>query len=151
MFRVDRARPSFVRREPGQDERHPLAFRDREIRHRGEIFATGFHRRSQDQGVRAGDRFQCAVALAHPRNNFSVIETDDQLHLHPHLAPHAFDDANDIGIFSPWRHEIDQAHHAFGRFYFRLENQRISAITAARRRYFSLRPKAPAPVPAIAE
>ena len=148
---MDGSRSFFVRRKPGQHKRDAVAFRDGEIRHRGQIFAARFNRRAQDQGIGPGDRFEPAVAFAHPGNDVAVIEPDDQLHLHPHAAAQAFDDADDVRIFSARRHEIDQPHRAFGRFDFRFEDQRVTPITAARRGDFSLREKSPSPIFPVAQ
>ncbi len=148
---MDGSRSFFVRRKPGQHERETIAFRDGEIRHRGQILTPRFNRRAQDQGIGSCDRLEAAVAFAHPGNDVAVIEPDDQLHLHSHAAAQTLDDPNDVRIFPARRHEVDQPHRALGRFDFRLEDQGVPSITAARRGDFSFRKKSPSPIFSVAQ
>ena len=76
-----------MRCEPGENERNTVAFFNREFRNRGQIFSLRFNRRSQNQTIRARDRFHSAVPLAHPRNDMAVIESDNQFHLHAQPRP----------------------------------------------------------------
>ena len=132
MLRMDFSRWLLVRRKPGEYERNTIALCDREFPNRCQIFAARLDRRSQDQSVRSRDRFKSAMPLPHPRNDLSVIEADNQLHVHPHRSAHPFDDADDVRVLAPRRHEIDQTHRtAFG-FNFRLEDKRVAAIPPAR-------------------
>ena len=54
LLRVDGLRRRLVGGEPGQHERHPLAFRDRERRHGVEVLAAQRHRGAQAERVRPG-------------------------------------------------------------------------------------------------
>ena len=108
---VDRRR-RLVRGVPGQQERHAVPLAHGELGARGQIHAVGLDRGPERQRVWAADGAQRAVDLAHPRHDAAVVEADDQLHLHPHLAAHAFHHANEIGIAVARRHAVDQPHGA---------------------------------------
>ena len=78
------ARRRLVRRVPGQDERHALALRDRELgRPCVRSSPSRLDRRAEAQRVRAGDRpTSAAVDAADPRDDRAVVEADDELHPH---------------------------------------------------------------------
>src|SRR5436309_10258694 len=91
------------------------------------------------------------MVFPHPGNDLSIIEADDQLHLHRNFASQSFNDANDVRILAARRHEIDQAHGAALCFDFRLEDKRVTTVTATRFYDLSLREKPPMSVFCIAK
>src|SRR6202022_2104406 len=80
------------------------------------------------QSVRTGDGLETVMRLAYPRNDQSVLKTNDQFHLHRHFAAQTFDDANDVGVLATRRHEIDQADCAALGFNFGFDDERVAAV-----------------------
>ena len=148
---VDRSWRIFVRREPREHERDLLAFADRKLGDGSQVLAARFNWRSQDQAIRAGDRFQAVIPLTHPRHNLPVIKPDDQFHLHRHLAAQSFHDANDVRILAARWHEIDQADGAALGFDFRFEDKRVATVTATCFYDLFLWEKSPVSVSGIAQ
>ena len=70
-----------MRPVPGQHERNPLAFRDCELRHRRESFATQVDVGAEAEGVWTSHRGKRSVATTHPGNDRAVVKADDQLDL----------------------------------------------------------------------
>ena len=89
--------------------------------------------------------------FADPGNNVTVIEANDQVHLHPHVPAQALDDPDDVRILPTRRHEIDQANGSLPRFHFRFQNQSITAVTATRCCDLSVGGKLPPPIFPIAQ
>src|SRR6266545_2799076 len=141
----------LVGSEPREYKRDLLAFANSNLRDSSQVLAAGFNRRSQDQAIRSGDRFQAVIPLANPWHDLPVIKPDDQFHLHRHLAAQPFHDPDDVRILATWRHEIDQTHSAALGFNFRFENKRVPTVTAAGFYDFFLWEKPPMPVSRIAQ
>src|SRR5207248_9690608 len=116
-----------------------------------QVLAARFSRRSQDQAIRPGDRFQAVVPLAHPWHDLPVIKPDDQFHLHRHFAAQPFHDPDDVRILATRRHEIDQTHGAAFGFNFRFQDKRVTTVTATRFYDFFLWEKTPVSVSRIAQ
>src|SRR5205823_9147848 len=91
------------------------------------------------------------MVFPHPGNDLSIIEADDQLHLHRNFASQSFNYANDVRILAARRHEIDQAHGAALCFDFRLEDKRVTTVTATRFYNLSLREEPPVSVSRITQ
>src|SRR5207248_4364970 len=91
------------------------------------------------------------MVFPHPGNDLSIIEADDQLHLHRNFASQSFNDANDVRVLAARRHEIDQAHGATLCFDFRFQDKRVSTVPATRFYDVFLREKPPVSVSRIAQ
>ena len=115
---------------PGKHKGNAIALSNRKLGDRLQVFAVGLDRRVKDQPIRPRDRFQTAVAPAHPWDDRSVIEPDNQFHPDRHLPREALDNPNDIGIGSARRHEIDVANRASARVQIGLQNQSVATISA---------------------
>src|ERR1700736_2051281 len=150
VISMDRSRRFFVGSEPGQNKWNALSCLDSELSDGGQILASGLNRRSQNQTVWTGNRFHSAVTLSHPRHDVAIVEPYDQVHFQIDLTAQSLDDSNDVGIFSAGRHEIDQPHGSTGRFNFRFQNQRITAISPFYLLDLFLRKKSPMTILPIA-
>ncbi len=64
--------------------------------------------------VGAGDGPYPVPRLGHPRHLVPVLEPDDQLARHLHLAPEPLDQAEDAGMVMAGRHEVGYPHRAGG-------------------------------------
>ena len=133
---LDRDRPFRVPDHPlvgrmphHQEVRHPARLHGE----RGacsQVLAVHRHAGPQRHRVRPADSAPQPVNPAHPRDDRSVIEPDDELHPHLDHAAHAFDEANEIGRAIAGRHAVDQAHGAGRGGELGLEHERVAAISA---------------------
>src|SRR5262249_24342951 len=71
--------------------------------------------------------------------------------LHQYFTAQTFNDADQVRVFAARWHEIDQPHGAALGFNFRVQNERLSTITAARRRNLFFRKKAPMAIRGVSE
>jgi hypothetical protein len=151
LVRVDRFGRHVVRREPGQDERHFLSWLERQLRHDRAAFVPSLGRRTERDGVRAGDGEKATVDAVDPRNGEAVVEADDQLRPNRHAAVDAFDDPDDVGRGLAWRHEVDRADSPFRRLEGRLEDERVVSVAALVTLDLAGGREVPAPVLAVAD
>ncbi len=136
----------------GEHERNGIAFRDVELRHGGEIFAVGLHRRAQRCHVGAGNGEHGAVLQSsYPRHVRAGAESQHELHSHLYRAGVAPNDADDVRGGAPGWHEVDQRDRAGIGLKRGLEDQRFASIAAFRFLDRVLRGDQPAPVIARAE
>ena len=151
FLRVDGLGWRFVRGEPPQDERHTLTLRDRERRYRPEILALVLDRRTQEHRIRAGDRDERPVEIAHPRHDRAVVEADHELHPHLDATANPFDDPHEIRLRLARRHEVDEANRSAVGLELGLEDEGVVAIPAARRTELARRLNRPVSVLGAAE
>src|SRR6266496_6496181 len=151
MLVMDRPWRILVGSEPREHERDLFTFANRKLRNCGQVFASRFNRRSQDQTIRSRDCFQVAIPVAHPWHDLSIIKPDDEFHLHRDLAARPFDDPDDVRILATRRHEIDQTHGAALGFNFSFEDKRVTTVTATCFYNFFFWEKPPVPVSRIAQ
>ena len=85
---------------------------------------------SEGEAVGAGDGDPPVVDAPNPRDRRAVVEADDELRAHVHLAPQAFDDAHDVRRLAAGRHEVDQADRAGIGLPVRLEDERAWPVAA---------------------
>ena len=137
LLRVDPLRNLLVRGEPGQDEGHPLALVDGELRNRAHVLAASLGGRAEAERVRARDRDAGLVlvrALAYPRDDAPVVEADRQLRAEADAALDALDDPHDVRRFPARRHEVEDARNgAVLRRPRRLEDERVVEVAARAR------------------
>ena len=97
--------------------------------HRRQVLSVDRDIGPQAERVRAGDRQERARMPSHPGHDSPVVEADDQVALHVHLAPPTFDDAHDIGFIATHRHEVDHRHHAALGLERRLQDQAVISVS----------------------
>src|SRR5687768_10006241 len=69
-------------------------------------------------------------SLLTPRYRGAVPVANDKLRPHPHRAALADDEADEVGVGPPRRHEVDDKDGAVIRFETRFQDQCVAAITA---------------------
>src|SRR5688500_6181765 len=136
---------------PHQQEWNPVTFANDKVGPRRKVLPIRLNVGPERKCVRAGNCLQVAVDGANPRNDRSIVEPNDELHLHRDLATNAFDNTNHVWFSAARRHEVDHTDDAASRFEICLEDQRVSAIAAFRRHCRRARGNAPAAVTLVAE
>jgi hypothetical protein len=63
------------------------------------------------------------VDTLHPRDDVTVVETNDDLGSHPHVPRDPFHDAHDVGSLTARWHEVNDADAPLRRFMDRFQNQ----------------------------
>ncbi len=126
---IERAGHRRVRRRVGEDERHRLSGRDRELADGAHVLAGEVRGRAHHHHVRARDRAQRSVLEPRdPGHDGAIPEAQHQLAAHrdpPALADHQPDH---VRMAAAQRHEIDEGDGALARFEARFEDQRAVAV-----------------------
>ena len=120
-----------MRRMPHHQKRDSLTSTHRELRLCREPPAFCGDVGPERERVRPTDGAEVAIDLSYPRHDRSVVETDDQFHVHPYLAAESLDDAYEIRFAVARCHEVDDSHVTGISCEVGLENQRVGAIPAS--------------------
>gem|GEM_PF-5584553 len=142
-----------VRAVIGQRERHDAARMQRETRRGLHVVAFELDGRMQLDRVRARDGVQAIIAPPHPRHALTVVEAQDQLHVHLHMAGLAAHDAHHVHalVVVAERHEVVHQHRARTGLEAGLQHRRVGHVAAGRRLDLAVRRDQPAPVTLVAQ
>ena len=132
LFDIDFSGIGLIGVSIGQGETYTVATPYREIGNRLQVFSVHCNRGPENGKVGPGNGADAVFDVRHPWHGPSVIEAQSHFHAERDFPTDALDDADDVGIALPNRHEVDKAERSIRVLEGGLENQCVGTITASR-------------------